>query len=67
MTLWVDKTTQQGIVRDPGSNVWGLRSIDNPWDKRQPFSSTEDTELPPVPRHHKYTLGLPLERKESAP
>ena len=56
--LYVDKTSQQWVVRDPEGNFWSLPSTDNPWDERQPFSPTEETELEPVPGHYKYMLGL---------
>ncbi len=58
-TLYVDRASQQWIVRDPEGNFWSLPSIDNPWDERQPFTPAEDTELQPVPGHYKYVLGLP--------
>jgi hypothetical protein len=58
-TLYVDRATQRWIVRDPEGNFWSLPPTDNPWDDRQPFSPTEETELEPVPGHYKYTLGLP--------
>ena len=57
-TLYVDRATQRWIVRDPEGNFWSLPPTDNPWDDRQPFSPTEETELEPVPGHYKYTLGL---------
>ena len=58
-TLYVDKASQQWVVRDPEGNFWSLPSTDNPWDERQPFTLAEDTELEPVPGHYKYMLGLP--------
>ena len=58
-TLYVDKASQQWVVRDPEGNFWSLPSTDNPWDERQPFSPAEETELEPVPGHYKYMLGLP--------
>ena len=58
-TLYVDKASQQWIVRDSEGNFWSLPSTDNPWDERQPFTPAEDTELQPVPGHYKYMLGLP--------
>ena len=67
MALCVHKVTRQWIVRNPEGNVWSLPSTDNPWDEHQPFSSAEDTQLPPVPGHHKYTPGLPLRQKVSDP
>ena len=58
--LYVDKASQQWIVRDPEGNFWSLPSTDNPWDERQPFSPAEETELEPVPGHYKDMLGLPF-------
>jgi hypothetical protein len=58
--LYVDRSTQQWIVLDRDGNYWMVSSVDdNPWDQRQPFSPTEETELEPVPGHYKYMLGLP--------
>ena len=59
-TLYVDKASQQWVVRDPEGSFWSLPSTDNPWDERQPFTPAEDTELQPVPGHYKYMLGLPF-------
>jgi hypothetical protein len=59
VALYVDKASQQWIVRDPEGNFWSLPSTDNPWDERQPFTPAEETELEPVPGHYKYMLGLP--------
>ena len=57
--LYVDKASRQWVVRDSEGNFWSLPSTNNPWDERQPFSPTEETELAPVPGHYKYMLGLP--------
>ena len=59
VALYVDKASQQWIVRDAEGNFWSLPSTDNPWDERQPFFPTEETDLEPVPGHYKDTLGLP--------
>ncbi len=60
LILFVDRLKGQWIVRDADGNFWILPPTDNPWDDRQPFSPTEETELEPVPGHYKYMLGLPL-------
>ncbi len=60
LALYVDKISQQWIVRDHEGNLWSLPSTDNPWDERQPFSPAEETELTPVPGHYKHMLGLPI-------
>ena len=57
--LYVDKASQQWIVRDSDGNLWSLPSTDKPWDERQPFVPAEDTELEPVPGYYKHMLGLP--------
>jgi hypothetical protein len=59
VALYVDKASQQWIVRDNEGKFWSLPSTDNPWDERQPFTPAEETELEPVPGHYKCMLGLP--------
>ena len=58
--LYVDRSTQQWIVRDPDGNFWIVPSGDDAWDHRQPFEPTEDAELESVPTHYKYLLDLPF-------
>ena len=60
MTLYVDRSSQQWVVLDPEGNFWILPSVEKPWDQRQPFYPTEQTDLEPVPGHYKYVLGLPF-------
>jgi hypothetical protein len=60
VALYVDRSTQQWIVRDEDGMFWSLPQTDNPWDDRQPFTPAEETKLEPVPRHCKYILGRPL-------
>jgi hypothetical protein len=60
VALFVEKSSQQWIVQDPDGNFWVLPSVENPWDHRQPFQLTEESELEPVPGHYKYMLGLPF-------
>jgi hypothetical protein len=58
--LYVDRSKQQWIVLDRDGNLWILPSEDeNPWEHRQPFHPSEETELEPVPGHYKHMLGLP--------
>ena len=58
--LFVDRASQQWIVRDHEGNFWIVPSRDDPWDYRQPFQPTEEMGLEPVPGHYKYLLGLPV-------
>ncbi len=60
VALYVDKVSQQWVVRDRDGNFWSLPSSDHPWDDRRPFSPAEETELEPVPGHYKHMLGLPI-------
>jgi len=59
VTLYVDRSSQQWIVLDPEGNFWMVPSVENPWDQRQPFYPTEETELEQVPGHYKHMLGIP--------
>jgi hypothetical protein len=59
VALYVDKASQQWVVRDAEGNWWSLPSTDNPWDERSPFFPAEETELEPVPGHYRHMLGLP--------
>ena len=58
--LFVDRSCQQWIVRDPDGEFWLVPSVENAWDHREPFSPSEETTLEPVPGHYKDMLGLPF-------
>jgi hypothetical protein len=58
--LFVDRQSQQWIVRDPEGNFWTVPSVENPWDHRRPFQPTEEADLEPVPGHYKNMLGVPF-------
>jgi hypothetical protein len=58
--LFVDRESQQWIVRDPDGKFWLLPSEADAWDRREPFHATADTNLEPVPGHYKGMLGLPF-------
>jgi len=60
LALFVSRASQQWVVLDLEGNFWILPSVENPWDQRQPFCPTEESELEPVPGHYKYMLGLPF-------
>ena len=60
VAIYVDKSSQQWVVRDADGNFWFLPAGDNPWDHRQSFDLTEETELEPIPGHYKYLLNLPF-------
>jgi hypothetical protein len=60
VALFVDRSSQQWIVRDPEGKFWILPSVENPWDQRQPFQPTSETDLEPVPGHYKDMLRVPF-------
>ena len=60
VALFVERSSQQWVVRDPEGNFWIVPSVETAWVKRQPFYPTEETELEPVPRHYLYMLKLPF-------
>jgi hypothetical protein len=59
LTLYIDRSKQQWIVRDHDGNFWSVPPVSEAWDQRQPYYPTEETELELVPGHYKYMLGLP--------
>lgn len=60
VTLYVLRSRQQWVVRDPEGNFWIVPPGDDAWDRREPFEATEETDLEPVPGHYKNMLGLPV-------
>lgn len=59
VSIYVDRSSQRWIVLDPDGNFWHVSTEDeSPWDQRQPFYPTDETELEAVPGHYKYMLGL---------
>jgi hypothetical protein len=60
MSLFVDRSSQQWIVRDADGNFWLVPSVEHAWEHRQPFEPSEETDLEPVPGHYKPMLGLPF-------
>ena len=45
VALFVERSYQQWIVRDPEGNFWLLPAVDDPWGQRQPFSPTTEPEM----------------------
>lgn len=59
VTIYVEKSERQWVVRDAEGNFWILPSTADPWGNRRPFAPTDETELEPVPGHYSYMLCLP--------
>lgn len=60
LSIYVDRTSKQWIVRDAEGNFWIVPAVEQAWDHRQTFTPNEETELEPVPLHYKNMLGLPF-------
>ncbi|HLJ50311.1 MAG TPA: hypothetical protein VKU01_30060 [Bryobacteraceae bacterium] len=58
--IFVNRPSQQWIVRDPDGNFWVVPVIDHPWQHRQPLELTDEIDLVPVPGHYRYLLELPF-------
>jgi hypothetical protein len=60
IALYVDRSTQQWVVRDPEDNFWIIPPVENAWERREPFEPNEHSDLEPIPGHYKYLLQLPF-------
>ena len=60
VSIFVDNLSQRWIVRDPDGTFWILPTGENPWENREPFVLTAESDLTPVPEHYKYLLNLPF-------
>lgn len=60
VALFVERSCRQWVVRDPEGSFWILPSVNHPWEHRQPFHPTPETDLEPVPGHYKDMLELPF-------
>jgi hypothetical protein len=60
VSLYVDRESQQWVVRDSAGNFWALPTTNDAWEKRLPFEPLPDNTLEPIPGHYKYSLGLPF-------
>lgn len=56
ISIYVDRSNQQWVVRDRQGALWILPQTKTPWEHRQPFHPTEETELERVPKHYEYLL-----------
>lgn len=60
VALFVDRTTQQWVIRDPEGAWWRLPTIENCWHHREPFQLSEEADLNSVPGHYRHALNLPF-------
>lgn len=59
ISLFVDRSSERWIVRDPQGRYWVLPPGDEAWESRQPYEPIDEADLEPVPGHYKFMLGLP--------
>ena len=60
VSIYVDRSSQQWVVRDADGQFWIVPVVEDAWDNRRPFCLTDAAELEPVPGHYKDMLGLPF-------
>jgi hypothetical protein len=59
VSLYVDRSLPSWwIVRDRDGDFWMVPPGERAWDRRQPYTLTEDAQLESVPGHYKYLLGI---------
>lgn len=59
VSLYVDRSLPScWIVRDRAGAFWMVPAGDEAWERRQPYTLTEDAQLESVPGHYKYLLGI---------
>ena len=59
LSLFVDRASQQWVVKDGDGQFWVLPQTEHPWADRKPYCLMEDTELESIPGHYRFLLGLP--------
>lgn len=60
VAVYVDRPSQQWVVRDPHGDFWLLPPVEDCWEQRRPFHLTDESELESVPGHYRYLLNLPF-------
>lgn len=59
LSLYIDRRLPScWIVRDRAGDFWMVPSGDDAWDRRQPYTITDDAQLESVPGHYRYLLGI---------
>jgi hypothetical protein len=59
VSLYVDRRLPSyWIVRDLAGDFWMVPPGDQAWDRRQPYTPSDDAQLASVPGHYKYLLGI---------
>ena len=59
LALYVDRSQPNcWIVRDQAGDFWMVQPGEHAWDRRQPYTLTEDAQLESIPGHYRYLLGI---------
>jgi hypothetical protein len=59
VSLYVDRSVPScWIVRDGAGHFWSVPAGDHAWERRQPYTLTDDAELESVPGHYRYLLEI---------
>jgi len=57
--LYVDRSLPSYlIVRDEIGAFWRVPCGDQAWERREPYTLTEDAQLESLPGHYKYLIGI---------
>jgi len=60
VSLFVDRSSQRWVVRDPEGQFWIVPCGDDGWQRREPLDPNDDLDLEPVPGHYRYLFDLPF-------
>jgi hypothetical protein len=56
--LYVDRNTQQWVVRDNEGNLWSVPPGENGWDQRSRFEPSEESDLEILPGHYIFMIDF---------
>lgn len=59
LSLYVDRSLPDcWVVRDRAGTFWMVPAGERGWERRQPYTLSEDARLESVPGHYTYLLGI---------
>jgi hypothetical protein len=59
LAMYVDRNLPNcWIVRDHAGDFWMVPPGDHAWNRRQPYTLTQDSQLESVPGHYLYLLEI---------
>jgi hypothetical protein len=60
VAIFVNRSAEGWIVRDPAGDYWLVPSCEGGWGLRQPFDPADGADLESVPGHYRSMLDLPF-------